>query len=108
MPADRRHLNASLLPLPAAPCSRAPWVRLGVLLLLAAGLDLAPARAIAAGTQTKLVRPARNVQANAARQALLKQRAAVLGVAPHHTGKLVGGAGTPAPKTIVTKRFLPK
>ncbi len=41
------------------------------------------------------------------RQALLKRRASVTGFTNRHPGKIVG-ATTLAPKTIVTKRFLPK
>jgi hypothetical protein len=41
------------------------------------------------------------------RQALLKQRTSLFAPNTHRPGKIVG-ATTPAPKTIVTKRFLPK
>lgn len=42
------------------------------------------------------------------RQALLKERTgSVVGLSNRHPGKIVG-ASTLAPKTIVTKRFLPK
>ncbi len=85
-------------------CAR--WA--GALLLLAAALTLDPARALAADKHTKVLKPVLNVQANASRSALLKQRSAVLGVAPKHAGKLVGSTGTPPAKTIVTKRILPK
>jgi len=106
MPADRR-IAKTPLPLLAAARSRARWAGIAAL-LLAAGLALAPARAVAADPHAKLPRPALNVQANASRKTLLNERSAALGVAPHHAGKLVGGNGTPPPRTIVTKRFLPK
>jgi hypothetical protein len=41
------------------------------------------------------------------RQALLKQRTSVISPLSRHPGKIVGSS-TQAPKTIVTKRFLPK
>ena len=41
------------------------------------------------------------------RQALLKLRTSLFRANTRHPGKIVG-ATTPAPKTIVTKRFLPK
>jgi hypothetical protein len=53
------------------------------------------------------VQPAATGNLKSSRQALLKQRTSLFGPNTRHPGKIVG-ATTPAPKTIVTKRFLPK
>jgi hypothetical protein len=95
-------------PLLSAARSPAWWARIGVMVLLAAALELAPTHAMATDAQTKVPRSLGNSQANPTRQALLKQRPTVLGSPARHPGKTVGGTGTPMPKTIVTKRFLPK
>ena len=107
MPAHDRIPNAPRPPLLAAVGARPRGAGFAAL-LLAAGLALIPARTVAADAHAKMPRPALNVQANASRKTLLKERSAVLGLAPHHAGKLVGGHRAPPPKTIVTKRFLPK
>jgi hypothetical protein len=98
MSSDRRH----------QPSTRQPPASGGLPLVLAVLLALSLGRAIAADTHATLVQPASTGQAKTTRQALLKQRTSVVGLHLRHPGKTVGGARTPAPKTIVTKRFLPK
>jgi hypothetical protein len=77
-------------------------------LLLVGALELAPGSALAAPPPAKVVRPLVNPAANATRKALLQQRSSLLSLPVRHPGKTVGGANAPVPKTIVTKRFLPK
>jgi hypothetical protein len=87
-----------------------PWRVLSVVLAL--GLALACGPAIAAKTtkptNPKLVTPASTGEAKTARQALLKQRNLTVSRTTPHPGKIVGATTRPPPKTIVTKRFLPK
>ena len=64
--------------------------------------------AIAAKPRATLVQPSSTGEAKTARQAVLTERKTVVGVRKPHPGKTVGGTTTPPPKTIVTKRFLPK
>jgi len=107
MPTDHSPSKARRLLPPPAAGSSARAAAVGAL-LLAAALALAPAPTVGADKHAKALHPNLNVQANAARSTLLKQRSTVLGTAPRHAGKLVGGTGTPAARTIVTKRILPK
>jgi hypothetical protein len=84
-----------------------------VLALLLAMLLMAPfgRAALAANKPATLLKPpvqsAATGSLKTSRQALLKQRTSVIGLNTHRPGKIVG-ASTQAPKTIVTKRFLPK
>jgi hypothetical protein len=77
--------------------------------VLVLALALAPALAAAKHpTLVKPVQPSSTGAAKTARQALLKQRTLSVPHVLPKPGKIVGGTTTPAPKTIVTKRFLPK
>jgi hypothetical protein len=71
-------------------------------------LGLPAGQAVAAKPRATLVQPSSTGEAKIARQALLKQRAAVIAQRKPNPGKTVGGTTTPLPKTIVTKRILPK
>ena len=82
----------------------AVFVRVFAALLLV--LPAAPA--LAANTHATLVQPAATGEARAARQAVLKQRSTNVPATARKPGKTVGGARTPLPKTVVTKRILPK
>jgi hypothetical protein len=79
-----------------------------VAVLAALVLALAAVQAFATNTHPTLVQPAATGQARAARQAVLKQRAATVPQSARKPGKTVGGTSTPHPKTITTKRNLPK
>jgi hypothetical protein len=72
-------------------------------LLLASPVGAAPA----ATTHGALLQPASTGKAKTTRQALLKQRSNTVALSKIHPGKTVGGAHTPLPRTIVTKRILP-
>ena len=86
-------------------------------LLLAALLIVPFGHAALAATKSTTVRPATMLKApvqsastgslKTSRQALLKQRTSVITPTTRHPGRIVGSS-TQAPKTIVTKRFLPK
>jgi hypothetical protein len=101
MPTERRDPQTLSSP------STGVGVGVGLMLLLAALLALAPGRAIAANTHGTLVQPASTGHAKTARQSLLKQRTSVIAPSQRHPGKIVGG-GRRQPRTIVTRRFLPK
>ncbi len=89
----------------------------GVAALLAAVLIAALGEAAPAATNPTTVKPTAVLKApvqsaatgslKTSREALLKQRSSVTGLTGRHPGKIVG-ATMRAPKTIVTKRFLPK
>jgi hypothetical protein len=98
-----------------APLSRQPGPGLALLLAV---LWLVPfGHEALAATKSTTVKPATMLKApvqsaatgtlKTSRQALLKQRTSVISPNIRHPGKIVG-TGTQAPKTIVTKRFLPK
>ena len=108
-----------MAPMPAAlrkpPRSHRPAAGLAGLL---AALLLAPlGEAALAATNPTTVKPTTVLKApvqsaatgslKTSRQTLLKQRASITGLTGRHPGKIVG-ATIQAPKTIVTKRFLPK
>jgi hypothetical protein len=82
---------------------------LALIPVLALALALAPA--LAAAKHPKLaqpVQPSSTGAAKTARQALVKQRTLTVPRTVPKPGKIVGGSTTRPPKTIVTKRFLPK
>jgi len=97
------------------PVSRQP--RPGLALLLAALWIVPCGHEALAATKPTTVKPATMLKApvqsaatgslKTSRQALLKQRSSVISPTIRHPGKIVGTT-TQAPKTIVTKRFLPK
>jgi hypothetical protein len=91
---------------PARDPGRTAAVLLSVLLIIPFG-----AGALAATKPTTVLKPpvqsAATGNLKTSRQALLKQRTSLFSPNTRHPGKIVG-ASTPAPKTIVTKRFLPK
>jgi hypothetical protein len=101
MPATPHYLNLR---------RRTPESVAGIVCLAAAlALIMLPTgEAIAAKPRATLVQPSSTGEAKIARQAVLKQRAAVIAQRKPNPGKTVGGATTPLPKTIVTKRILPK
>jgi hypothetical protein len=106
MPAERRHL-----PRTSQPTSGRRLVAraLGIIPALALALALAPAMAAPKHpTVVQPVQPSSTGSAKTARQALLKQRTKTVPRTLPKPGKIVGGTTTPPPKTIVTKRFLPK
>jgi hypothetical protein len=98
MIADPRHRSAP----------RQPLASIGAVLMLGIVLGLPAGAALAANPRATLVQPASTGNAKAARQRLLKERTTVVGLHQRHPGKTVGGSSTPLPKTVVTKRFLPK
>ena len=74
-------------------------------------LAFALAPAVAAPKHPTLVQPVQPSStgpAKTARRSLLKQRTLSVPRVVPKPGKIVGGTSTPPPKTIVTKRFLPK
>jgi hypothetical protein len=79
---------------------------LGLIPVLVLALALAPA--VAAPKHPTLVQPSSTGPAKTARQTLLKQRTLTIPRVVPKPGKIVGGTTTRPPKTIVTKRFLPK
>jgi hypothetical protein len=95
--------------------SRQPALSLA--LLLAALLIVPSSQEAQAATKATTVKPPTLLKApvqsaatgslKTSRQALLKQRTSVISPTTRHPGKIVG-TSTQAPKTIVTKRFLPK
>jgi hypothetical protein len=90
------------------PTRQRPLSSFGLTLLLIAALALPVDRAMAATPHVTLVRPSSTGDAKTARLAVLKQRTTLVGVHKAHPGTTVGGSSAPRPKTIVTKRFLPK
>jgi hypothetical protein len=127
MPADPHHPKTLCPPLLAAR-SHAPWVRIGLLLLLAGAVGLPALCALAIEPPPKAT-PVTSAQIKTTRQSLakqrtslikerttmlkerttaLKERSTVLGSSSQAPAKIVGAAGKSAPKAIVTKRFLPK
>jgi hypothetical protein len=84
-----------------------PLAAVGLMLGVAALLAGAPSRGIAANSSATLVQPSSSGEAKSAREALLKQRTNVVAVGRRHPGKTVGSSAPP-PRTIVTRRFLPK
>jgi hypothetical protein len=97
---------------PKQPITRQPVAAAGLALMLAMAL-LSPLNrgVMAANKPATVLKPpvqsAATGDLKTSRQALLKQRTSVFGLASRHPGKIVGATGKP-PKTIVTKRFLPK
>ena len=115
MPADRRHqLTRSAPLLRAAARSHMVWASIGLTLVLTVPLALPLGRTMAANAPATVLQPVQPVlpaaggKAKTTRQALLKQRTTVLSPTVRHTGKIVGGSTAPPPKTIVTRRILPK
>ena len=127
MPADRPHqLTRSAPLLRAAARSHMVWASIGLTLVLTVPLALPLGRAMAANAPATVLQPVQPVQplkplkpvqpvlpaasgkAKTTRQALLKQRTTVLSPTVRHAGKIVGGSIAPPPKTIVTRRILPK
>jgi len=127
MPADRPHQltrNAPLLR--AAARSHMVWASIGLTLVLTVPLALPLGRAMAANAPATVLQsvqpvqplkplkpvqpvlPAASGKAKTTRQALLKQRTTVLNPTVRHAGKIVSGSTAPPPKTIVTRRILPK
>jgi hypothetical protein len=104
MPTERRHLPTTRHP----PSTRQRPAERALALIPVLALALAPAPALAAPKHPTLVQPASTGQAKAARQALLKQHTLTVPRVAPKPGKTVGGTTTSPPKTIVTKRFLPK
>jgi hypothetical protein len=98
MSADRRHVSSIRQPLAARALALIP--------VLVLALALGPA--LAAPKHPTLVQPASTGQAKATRQALLKQRTLSIPRVVPKPGKIVAGTTTRPPKTVVTKRFLPK
>jgi hypothetical protein len=116
MSAERRHLPSTTQPTGGQPTLGQPTTgrRLTAhapALMTALVLTLALAPALAAPkhpTLVKPVQPSSTGAAKTARQALLKERTKSVPRTVPKPGKIVGGTTTPPPKTIVTKRFLPK
>lgn len=124
MPADRPHqLTRSAPLLRAAARSHMVWASIGLTLVLTVPLALPLGRAMAANAPATVLQPvqplkplkpvqpvlpAASGKAKTTRQALLKQRTTVLSPTVRHAGKIVGGSIAPPPKTIVTRRILPK
>jgi len=54
-----------------------------------------------------LVLPSSTGEAKTARQTVVKERTKALSTPVPHPGRIVGGSGRPAPRTIVTKRIYP-
>ena len=77
------------------------------LLGLALLVGSASSPAMAAHPPMILAQPSSTGAAKTARQKLVKQRMTALNTTPRHPGKIIG-ANTPPPRTIVTRRFLPK
>jgi hypothetical protein len=88
---------------PGAAAARAVYL-LGLALLVGS----APNPAMAAHPPMTLVQPSSTGAAKTERQKLVKQRTTALNTTPRHPGKIIGGGTTPPPRTIVTRRFLPK
>jgi hypothetical protein len=111
MSAERPHLPSTTPPTTAQPTTgerltaRAPALMTALVLTLALGPALAAPKH---PTLVKPVQPSSTGAAKTARQALLKQRTQSVPRVVPKPGKIVGGTTTPTPKTIVTKRFLPK
>jgi hypothetical protein len=78
------------------------------LLGLALLVGSASSPAMAAHPPMILAQPSSTGAAKTARQKLVKQRMTALNTTPRHPGKIIGGGTTPPPRTIVTRRFLPK
>jgi hypothetical protein len=113
MSTHRRHPPISQQPTGRQPTTaqspaRRPLVGSALMLLMALLLASPPGRVLAANKQPTLVQPSSTGEAKAARQALLKQHALDVPRTVPRPGKTVGGTTTRPPKTIVTKRFLPK
>jgi hypothetical protein len=97
------------------PVLRQPGISLA--LLLGALLIVPFGHNALAATKSTTVKPATMLKTpvqsaatgslKSSRQALLKQRTSVISPTTRHPGKIVG-TSIQAPKTIVTKRFLPK
>jgi hypothetical protein len=106
MSAQRRHLPSNRqLTIRQPLAARA----LGLIPVLVLALALAPGMAAPKHpTLVQPVQPSSTGPAKTARQALLKQRTLSVPRTVPKPGKIVGGTTTPPPKTIVTKRFLPK
>jgi hypothetical protein len=98
MSAERRH----------PPSTHQPLTARAAALMTALVLALALGPALAAPKHPTLVQPSSTGPAKTARQALLKQRTLTLPRVVPKPGKVVGGSTTRPPRTIVTKRFLPK
>jgi hypothetical protein len=92
------------------PSTRQPGAGLALLLAMALMLPLGGA-AMAVNKPTTVLKPpvqsAATGNLKTTRQALLKQRTSLISPSTHRPGKIVGVTTRP-PKTIVTKRFLPK
>jgi hypothetical protein len=95
-------------PTTTQPTARRGLVGSALMLLVALLLAPIPGRVLAANTHPTLVQPSSTGEAKAARQALVKQHLLAVPRTLRRPGKTVGGTTTPPPKTIVTKRFLPK
>ena len=111
MSAERRHLPSTTPPTTTPPTTARPLTARAPALMAALVLTLALAPALAAPkhpTLVKPVQPSSTGAAKTARQALLKERTKTVPRVVPKPGKIVGGTTTPPPKTIVTKRFLPK
>jgi len=106
MPADRRHPPSNRQLTTRQPLAARA---LGLIPVLVLAFALAPA--VAAPKHPTLVQPVQPSStgpAKTARRSLLKQRTLSVPRVVPKPGKIVGGTSTPPPKTIVTKRFLPK
>jgi hypothetical protein len=90
---------------PSGAAARAVYL-LGLALLV--GSASSPAMAATAHPPMILAQPSSTGAAKTARQKLVKQRTTALNTTPRHPGKIIGGGTTPPPRTIVTRRFLPK
>ena len=124
MPADRPHqLTRSAPLLRVAARSHMAWASIGLTLVLTVQLALPLGRTMAANAPATVLQPVQPLKplkpvqpvlpaaggkAKTTRQALLKQRTTVLSPTVRHAGKIVGGITAPPPKTIVTRRILPK
>jgi hypothetical protein len=82
--------------------------RCGLALLLALWLAVPVGAAAADSKHATLVQPSSTGKAKTVRQTLLKQRTNTVTLSKIHPGKTVGSTHTPLPRTIVTKRILPK
>jgi hypothetical protein len=90
------------------PNTRLAGKRRGLSLVLAVVLALPVGAALADNKHAALLQPSSTGKAKTARQTLLKQRTNTVTLSKLHPGKTVGGTHTPLPRTIVTKRILPK
>jgi hypothetical protein len=97
-------------PVPRQPRPGLAWL-LAALLIVPCGHEaLAATKSATVKPTTMLKAPVQSAATGSlksSRQALLKQRTSVISPTTRHPGKIVGSS-TQAPKTIVTKRFLPK